>query len=215
MRKLLISFIILFSMFSLYSVASRVYDGTYLIKETDEDGCSYAYTYLDGLLLFTSIEDQTGNISVEYYLRDPVDFRLIAVKRGESISVSDSGLPYKGNFTTDEEGRIVYIEDNSVYKYSASGLLLSEEKGGVLTEYVYDEDSVLTSIIIRTDTEVRKEYYKKGKLISYEKYENSIIMETGLYSNDGLVKTIYNRGKAIARILYATDLVKVVKVEYL
>lgn len=215
MRKLLISLIILFSVFSLYSEASRVFDGTYLIRETDEDGCSYTYTYLDGLLLFTSIEDESGNISVEYYLRDPVDFRLIAVKRGESLSVSDSALPYKGNFTTDEEGRIIYIENNTVYKYSASGLLLSEEKGGVLTEYEYDEDSVLYSIIVRTDTEVKKEYYTNGKLISYEKYENSILQETGVYSNDGLVKTIYNRGKAIARILYAPDLVKVVKVEYL
>ena len=214
MRKLIICLFIIFSMFYVYSESIKLYEGTYLISETDESGVKYNYTYLDGLLLFTTIEDES-EVSVEYYLRNPVDYSLVAVKRGEVLNTLEPEYPYKGNFTNDEDGNIVYVENDTIYTYTVSGQVLKEEKEGVLIEYVYNEEDVLTCVSTTTGTEVNKEYYSNGRLGSYEKFNNGTIAESGLYSNDGLTKTIYNRGKAIARIMYASDLVKVLKVEYL
>ncbi|MCR5761573.1 MAG: hypothetical protein K6F82_06250 [Sphaerochaetaceae bacterium] len=215
MRKILVSVLVFISLFSVFSESNKTYDGTYLMNETDDEGNSYTYTYLNGLLLFTTIVDAQGNITTEYYLRDPSDFSLIAVKTDNSVLFKESEQPYKGNFTTDENDNIIYVESDSVYTYSVSGLLLKEEREDTVIQYEYDENSVLTGKTTINGNKEYREYYTGEKVTSYEEYENSLLKESGVYSTDGLIKTVYNRGRAVAKITYGPDLIKILKIEYL
>ncbi|MCR4676492.1 MAG: hypothetical protein K5634_04595 [Sphaerochaetaceae bacterium] len=218
MRKYItVLFLIAFlSVFCLTAQSVKTYDNGLLKTEERDDGTRIVYTYLNGRLLFTTETDPEGNSTVEYYLRSPVDYSLIAVKRGGELkSFSDEELPYRGDFTEDDEKNIVYEEDGTLYTYTPAGLLLKEDREGVVREYSYDGSGALTKSVTRTDNTVREEVFEGGKLSSYTIYENNQIKESGEYSPQGLVKTIYNRSKAVARITYGKDLIKVLSIEYL
>lgn len=216
---------------------TSTYENSILVsrKTVSEDGSSTLLTnlYTEGSLLCTTWTDSEGNSNVEYYLRDPSDGSLIAVRRFENTELVGQSYLYaaeslyrnpgssvitEGSFSVDDNGNISYERNSVSYTYRQDGKILREREGSLTTEYSYDGEE-LVSITVTTDgppVEKTVTLYSEGTAVLVTKTRADEIIETADFSgeNGAIVKTVYSSGRAVARIYYMQDNKRVLRVEY-
>ncbi len=218
------------------SVTSTYENSVLVSKKTVYEDSSYVqitYLYTEGSLLCTTKTDSEGNSVVEYYLRDPSDGSLIAVRRFENTELVGQSYLYaaenlyrnpgssvitEGSFNVDDNGNISYERNGITYTYRQDGKILMEKEDSVTTEYSYDGNELIF-ITVSTEgppSEKTVTKYSEGTAVSVTKTRGNEIIETADFSgeNGAMVKTVYSSGKAVAKIYYMQDNKRVLKVEY-
>lgn len=218
-------------------VVTSTYENSVLVsrKTVYEDGSSVQLTYLytEGSLLCTTRTDSEGNSNVEYYLRDPSDGSLIAVRRFENTELVGQSYLYaaenlyrnpgssvitEGSFSVDDNGNISYERNGISYTYRQDGKILSEKESGVTTGYVYEGDELISISVSEDQPPYEKTVtqYSEGKAVFVTKTRGEEIIETADFSgeNGAMVKTVYSSGTAVAKIYYMQDNKRVLRVEY-
>jgi len=190
------------------------------------------FVYSDGSLIYTSHTDAYGKTSVEYYLRNPSNLSLFAVRQFEdTVLVGQSYLYDEGNiyhwtgtmtvsgdFEVSEQGNVTYTRNGTIYTYSPDSRLLMEESEQGVTEYSYS-DGELTEVSVTTED---------GRKVVTTRYTDSLpVFETTVMDNavtqtieyngesEGMIKTVYAKGIPVARVYYMADNRRVLRVEYL
>ena len=218
-------------------VVTSTYENSVLVSRKTEykDGSSLKLTYLytDGKLLCTTQTDSDGNSNVEYYLRDPSDGSLIAVRRFENTELVGQSYLYaaenlyrnpgssvitEGSFSVDDNGNISYERNGVSYTYRQDGKILREKEGSLTTDYLYEEEELI-SISVSDDNppyEKTVTQYSDGNAVFVTKTHGDEIIETADFSgeNGAMVKTVYSSGTAVAKIYYMQDNKRVLRVEY-
>ncbi len=215
----------------------NTYNNSVLVSSdlSSEDGSTVKTTYLytEGSLLCTTVTDAEGNSTVEYYLRDPSDGSLIAVRRFENTELVGQSYLYaaenlyrnpgssvitEGSFIVSEDGNITYERNGVTYTYRPDGKILREKEGAVATDYVYDGDEIKSITVSSEEPPSRKATAGRptGIAVLVTKMRNNQTVELSDYSgeNGAMVKTVYSDGKAVARIYYMEDNKRVLRVEY-
>lgn len=217
-------------------ITSTYENSTLVSKKTEYSDGSYViitYLYTEGSLLCTTQTDSEGNSNVEYYLRDPSDGSLIAVRRFENTELVGQSYLYaaenlyrnpgssvitEGSFSVDDNGNISYERNGVTYTYRQDGKILKEKEGAVLTEYLYDGEELVSISVTNEGTPVEKTVtkYSDGNAVFVTKTRGNEIIETADFSgeNGAMVKTVYSSGNAVARIYYMQDNKRVLRVEY-
>ena len=230
--------IILLSLFPVFSDPFKKYENGYLmsVENNYEDGTTdlTTYIYSDGNLVCTEFTSRDGNRSVEYYIRNASDLSLFAVRRYENTVLigtdyiyTDENLYRKshdlvstGDFNVDSSGNISFSRNGTVFTYGPESELLSEEDSNSIVYYNYEE-GVLVSKRSVTKTQpvtvVITDYNNSGSVTSESTYINNMLTQKIEYQPDGsgMIKTVYNNSKPVARVYYKSDNKKVAKVEYL
>jgi len=208
----------------LETVENNYSDGTFDIT---------SFIYADGILVCTEFTSPDGNRTVEYYLRNASDSSLFAVRRYENttligtdyiyiddnIYTRSNNLVVSGNFSVDDFGNVSFSRDGVIYTYGPDSLLQKEEDNQSVTYYSYNDGIILSKrTISKTEpvTVVMLEYVN-GSLATETTFIDFVITQKIDYNTGetGMVKTVYNSGKAVARVYYRSDNKKVARVEYL
>jgi len=208
----------------LEKIENRYADGT-------SDSTSYIYS--DGVLVCTEFTDAEGNRTVEYYLRNASDSSLFAVRRYENTTLIGTDYIYiddniytrsnnmvvSGNFNVDDSGNVSFERDGVTYTYGPDSLIQKEEDENQVIYYSYN-DGVIASKRTVTKTEpvtVVMLEYKNGSEATETTFVNYVITQKidFITEEQGMVKTVYNSGKPVARVYYRSDNKKVARVEYL
>ncbi len=230
--------IILLSLFPAFSDPVKKYENGYLmsVENNYEDGTSdlTTYIYSDGNLVCTEFTSRDGNRSVEYYIRNASDLSLFAVRRyentvligtdyiytDENLYRKNNNLVSTGDFDVDSSGNISFSRNGTVFTYGPDSQLLSEEDNENTIYYNY-EDGILVSKRSVTKAQpvtiVITDYNANGSKTLESTYVNNILTQTIEYQTDGsgMIKTLFNNSKPVARVYYKSDNKKVARVEYL
>lgn len=206
----------------------KVYSRGLLITETDEDGNVTNYGYVEGHLAFCSTGSADQVQEIVFFLRSSADGSLMAVREGETIRfVNDSyifqnnellhqvaeDLVVSGDYEVLDDGMIRYEKNGASYIYSPSGLLMSVELNGVISEYFYDARTLVK--VETTDGSVRSiENYRDGKAFEKLVYENGVLASLTEYRSGGNVQYLYRDGRRIAAVYYRQDNRTVDRIEY-
>ena len=230
--------IILLSLFPAFSDPVKKYENGYLmsVENNYEDGTSdlTTYIYSDGNLVCTEFTSRDGNRSVEYYIRNASDLSLFAVRRyentvligtdyiytDENLYRKNNNLVSTGDFDIDSSGNISFSRNGTVFTYGPDSQLLSEEDNETTIFYNY-EDGILVSKRSVTKAQpvtiVITDYNNAGSVVSESTYVNNVLTQKIEYQTDGsgMIKTLFNNSKPVARVYYKSDNRKVARVEYL
>lgn len=218
------------------SIVSTYSNSVLVSRDTvNADGSSVKTTYLytEGSLLCTTVTDEEDNSSVEYYLRNPSDGSLIAVRRFENTELVGQSYLYaaeslyrnpgssvitEGVFSVTEDGNITYERNGVSYTYRRDGKILLEKEGNITTEYLYDNDDLISITVSSDEPPYEKTVteYEEGNAVLITKFRNNQMVELSDYSgeNGAMVKTVYSSGAPVARIYYMEDNKRVQRVEY-
>lgn len=189
---------------------------------------TFAYTYKNNRLLFTTHSIDDVVLDVEYYLRSSSDSSLMGIKRltatslvGQSYLYEDekmfqeinSGFVVEGDFELNKEGNIVYTEQGIIKVYSPEGLLLEEQSPEYSAKYFY-EDGVLTETEKTEEDILTREFYNNGILNTVYRFTDGVITELSQYRKEGMVKTVYSKGIPLADVYYMPDNIRVKEIVY-
>ena len=192
-----------------------------------------SFIYADGILVCTEFTATDGNRTVEYYLRNASDSSLFAVRRYENttligtdyiyiddnIYTRSNNLVVSGNFNVDDSGNVSFVRDGVTYTYGPDSLLQKEEDEEQVIYYTYVDGVIFSKRTISKSepvTVVMLEY-RNGTEATETTFVNNVITQKIDFITDqeGMVKTVYNSGKPVARVYYRSDNKKVARVEYL
>lgn len=211
---------------------SRTYkDGRLIEESVTKSGVttSIRFGYSDGQLIFVSEVAEDGTTSVRSFLRSSDKKDVIGVSDSDSVRfLSDKysfqngevlvnlapGLVTSGEHKILENGDILIMEDASTESvYNQRGQLLSRKKGEKLVTYLYDDD-----YLIRVETKDKTsrivENYGDGKPYDRYEYENEILVSHTVFRDEGIIKTMYSKGRVVAVVYYKKDNRTVDRIEY-
>ena len=210
------------------STFTRFYSDGLLMSESGSDGSLVSYAYVEGRLAFCSSSVPGQESRVTFFLRSSGDGSLMAVKEGdvyrfisESYIFQDnellqqvaSDLVIKEDHEVLEDGRIRYEQGGIIYIYSPSGLLLSAEENGVVSEYFYDGRVI--ALIETVDGNLRSvENYSDGRAVERLVYEDGILTSRTEYRTEGNIQVLYKNGRKVATVYYRQDNRTVDRIEY-
>ncbi len=210
------------------STLTRFYSDGLLMSESGSDGSIVSYAYVEGRLAFCSSSVPGQESRVTFFLRSSGDGSLMAVKEGdvyrfisESYIFQDnellqqvaSDLVIKEDHEVLEDGRIRYEQGGIIYIYSPSGLLLSAEENGVVSEYFYDGRTIAR--IETVDGNPRSvENYSDGRAVERLVYEDGILTSRTEYRTEGNIQVLYKNGRKVATVYYRQDNRTVDRIEY-
>ena len=210
------------------STLTRFYSDGLLMTESSSDGSLVSYAYVEGRLAFCSSSVPGQESRVTFFLRSSGDGSLMAVKEGdvyrfisESYIFQDnellqqvaSDLVIKEDHEVLEDGRIRYEQGGIIYIYSPSGLLLSAEENGVVSEYFYDGRTIAR--IETVDGNLRSvENYSDGRAVERLVYEDGILTSRTEYRTEGNIQVLYKNGRKVATVYYRQDNRTVDRIEY-
>ncbi|MBQ2527506.1 MAG: hypothetical protein II544_02020, partial [Spirochaetales bacterium] len=210
------------------STLTRFYSDGLLMSESGSDGSLVSYAYVEGRLAFCSSSVPGQESRVTFFLRSSGDGSLMAVKQGdvyrfisESYIFQDnellqqvaSDLVIKEDHEVLEDGRIRYEQGGIIYIYSPSGLLLSAEENGVVSEYFYDGRTIAR--IETVDGNLRSvENYSDGRAVERLVYEDGILTSRTEYRTEGNIQVLYKNGRKVATVYYRQDNRTVDRIEY-
>ena len=210
------------------STFTRFYSDGLLMSESGSDGSLVSYAYVEGRLAFCSSSVPGQESRVTFFLRSSGDGSLMAVKEGdvyrfisESYIFQDnellqqvaSDLVIKEDHEVLEDGRIRYEQGGIIYIYSPSGLLLSAEENGVVSEYFYDGRTIAR--IETVDGNLRSvENYSDGRAVERLVYEDGILTSRTEYRTEGNIQVLYKNGRKVATVYYRQDNRTVDRIEY-
>ncbi|MCR5443839.1 MAG: hypothetical protein K6E89_08825 [Sphaerochaetaceae bacterium] len=210
------------------STFTRFYSDGLLMSESGSDGSLVSYAYVEGRLAFCSSSVPGQESRVTFFLRSSGDGSLMAVKEGdvyrfisESYIFQDnellqqvaSDLVIKEDHEVLDDGRIRYEQGGIIYIYSPSGLLISAEENGVVSEYFYDGRTIAR--IETVDGNLRSvENYSDGRAVERLVYEDGILTSRTEYRTEGNIQVLYKNGRKVATVYYRQDNRTVDRIEY-
>lgn len=198
---------------------TKVYSNGLLTQESDSDGNVTGYGYVDGHLAFSSKGSGAQAPVITFFLRSSADGTLMAVKEGDAVRFLSGSYLYQDDellkqlaadivisedYEVLEDGRIRYEKNGAVYIYGPTGLLMSVEQDGELSEYYYEDRK-----LIRIETsggDLRSvENYKDGRPFEKLVYEKEVLVSLTEYRTGGNVQYLYRDGRKIATVYYRED----------
>lgn len=210
-----------------YSIYTRVFCDSRLLRESYEsenESYSIIYSYLDGLLVLCTYIDEIKE-STTAFLRDRSG-RFVAIQRNDSLSMDMGSVFFnegrsfvivskntvvEGTATFDGKTTIIENqEDRYIYE---DGLLVRSENSKSYSLYFY-EDYILLRKQTYFENKMTEEHYKGTVLTQSLEYENDNLVSKTIFSKDGNVQELYDKGVLIAIVHYASDNRSIESIEY-
>lgn len=130
------------------------------------------------------------------------------------VTKEDSSLP-PAEYETEESGNWIERRDGVTRTYSPDGLLISEESGSTLTEYLY-EDGIVSEVTVTEGDKRLVTSYSDGKVSRTDEYNDGVIQKTRTFLDNGDIEEIrYRNGEEEYLIVFEGDGERVKKVERL
>lgn len=199
-------------------INEKVYRSGLLVRNNE----TY-YVYDGELLVFSSCDEKT-----KFFIYDTnLDLRAVTgndftfifgddyLTDNESLlsQISDDFITDRSYTVTEDDN--ILIEDETYSRlYDRNGDLLLEKTSSYIIEYEYENGFPITSV--RTEGERKTiTYYEDSRDFSNEVYQNGILIEKTVFSEDGKTVTVFDNGREKAILYYMQDNIRVRRIEYL
>jgi len=189
-----------------------------------------SYIYEDSCLIYRISSSENGIDSIEYYLRSPVDYSLIGVKRydevnlySETMVISEDKVLYSAEnlftynpFRITENNEIVTESDEGVTVYNLKGQMVRKETENTVESYEYNETGALSKVSIKQDSSESVYFYVDNEVSRTEEYKDGVISYIDEFNLNGYykVRRIFRYGKHIANAWYEENSVSASEIEY-